>query len=99
MKPIKQLTLVLVSFISECPNERCKHMQKGNPRSPAMTCVQCGEVYCFTHGAAHIGHTCAEYNRLRARELQLNNAFITRRTVLWYVGLVPAGVARVLSLM
>ena len=50
-----------------------------------MNCTQCGTEYCFTHAGAHAGSSCAEYNRLRARELQLNHAFITKRTVLWCV--------------
>lgn len=69
----------------ECPNEACRHLQKGNPRWPAMTCEKCGKKYCYAHSLAHPGVTCRQYLASRAQENKLNNQFIQRHSVKWCV--------------
>eukprot|EP00004_Rigifila_ramosa_P026831 TRINITY_DN850_c0_g1_i2.p1 TRINITY_DN850_c0_g1~~TRINITY_DN850_c0_g1_i2.p1 ORF type:complete len:305 (-),score=35.88 TRINITY_DN850_c0_g1_i2:38-928(-) len=42
-----------------CP--KCQVWQTGNPRRPDMVCnsTECGHAFCFAHGNAHLGVTCA----------------------------------------
>ena len=76
------LRAVAVCF-RECPNDQCRHLQKGNPRWPAMTCEKCGTEYCYSHSRAHVGLTCRQYLASRAQENKLNDDFIQRHSVKW----------------
>jgi len=60
-----------------CP--RCEHLQIGRLRRPQMTCAECGEVYCFTHGDAHPpGVSCWKYERSIRTTMVQDEAFIKR---------------------
>ncbi|CAN0479545.1 unnamed protein product, partial [Hapterophycus canaliculatus] len=44
----------------ECPT--CSKLSIGDPSaSLEMRCGGCGAVFCYEHGGAHEGKTCAEY--------------------------------------
>ncbi|CAM9230041.1 unnamed protein product [Discosporangium mesarthrocarpum] len=62
----------------ECP--RCECQQVGDPLLPQMVCQSCGTTYCYTHGGAHQGKSCAEHERATAEEMKLNQALISNIT-------------------
>lgn len=44
----------------ECP--KCGKLSVGDPSvSWEMRCGGCGAVFCYEHGGAHEGRSCAEY--------------------------------------
>ena len=55
----------------DCP--RCDHMNKGHRfMSPRVHCEGCGHDFCFHHGDAHPGQTCARY-AFQARKAQVDS--------------------------
>ncbi|KAF0687083.1 Aste57867_21164 [Aphanomyces stellatus] len=61
----------------ECPF--CHVVQVGGgAENPAMTCVHCGHEFCFSHSNAHMGSTCAAYEKARRAEEKLNQAKISQ---------------------
>eukprot|EP00922_Rhytidocystis_sp_ex-Travisia-forbesii_P005510 GHVS01008027.1.p1 GENE.GHVS01008027.1~~GHVS01008027.1.p1 ORF type:complete len:735 (+),score=207.66 GHVS01008027.1:439-2643(+) len=67
---------------SSCP--RCQHMQTNttttNKRrvTGPVRCVLCGHVYCYEHGDAHHGITCAEFVRSHRAEDRLTRGVLRR---------------------
>jgi len=49
-----------------CPT--CGAPNSGLPGAPAMVCTGCGGAFCFSHGAAHAGRSCAEFDAAHAAE-------------------------------
>ncbi len=66
----------------ECPNKACGLVQKGSPARPAMVCAGCGAAFCFSHGGAHPGATCAAFDRAHAAEEKATAAQLARDGVL-----------------
>ncbi|CAM9190792.1 unnamed protein product [Ectocarpus sp. 6 AP-2014] len=63
----------------ECP--RCANLSVGDPSvSLEMRCGECGYVFCYEHGGAHQGKTCAEYVEATADETNRTMALIGRIT-------------------
>ncbi|CAB1120690.1 unnamed protein product [Ectocarpus sp. CCAP 1310/34] len=63
----------------ECP--RCANLSVGDPSaSLEMRCGACGCVFCYEHGGAHQGKTCAEYVDATADETNRTMALIGRMT-------------------
>eukprot|EP00051_Salpingoeca_urceolata_P008403 m.105687 g.105687 ORF g.105687 m.105687 type:complete len:505 (+) comp15734_c0_seq1:58-1572(+) len=53
--------------LCECPT--CGAFQRGNPeQSSVMVCSECEVEYCFFHGLAHKGSTCAEFTERTAKD-------------------------------
>ena len=62
----------------ECPAPGCGAVQQGSPDAPAMTCARCGGAFCYAHGAAHAGGTCADFDRAHAAENASTEALLKR---------------------
>ncbi|CAN0514518.1 unnamed protein product, partial [Ectocarpus sp. 8 AP-2014] len=63
----------------ECP--RCANLSVGDPSvSLEVRCGECGYVFCYEHGGAHQGKTCAEYVEATADETNRTMALIGRMT-------------------
>eukprot|EP00752_Nemacystus_decipiens_P005154 g4677.t1 len=63
----------------ECP--KCGKLSVGNPSvSWEMRCGGCGAVFCYEHGGAHEGKSCAEYLESTADDTQRSMALIGRMT-------------------
>lgn len=62
-----------------CPY--CNHPQvcKGAD-DPMETCTKCSKLFCFTHGNAHEGKSCADYDRREAHNQLQSRATIQRTT-------------------
>lgn len=58
----------------ECPN--CEHLQIGKEKQNQMICAKCSCEYCFLHGGAHNGKTCAEYEDSIAEETKSTNILL-----------------------
>lgn len=48
----------------EC--SQCGHLQIGDPDRPEMRCDSCGATFCYEHGGAHEGRSCAEHEAATA---------------------------------
>jgi hypothetical protein len=66
----------------ECPRKECGAVQEGSAARPAMRCASCGADFCFSHGGAHPGRSCAEFDRLHADE-ERKTAAALKREVEW----------------
>jgi hypothetical protein len=44
--------------LQECP--KCDELIAGDPSLPDMTCASCQTAFCFHHGLAHAGRSCAK---------------------------------------
>ncbi|CAM9767455.1 unnamed protein product, partial [Laminaria digitata] len=62
----------------ECP--RCSKLQVGDPLKVEMCCTSCRTVFCYDHGGAHEGKSCAEYSETTADETGRTLALIGRMT-------------------
>ena len=45
-----------------------------------MVCGHCGYIYCYKHGAAHSGKSCAEYEQSIAREVEESQSVLRQIT-------------------
>lgn len=60
--------------LRECPF--CNISSEGTAEQPQMVCsnAACGKEFCFLHSNAHVGKTCAQYDREHIEEEKLNEA-------------------------
>jgi hypothetical protein len=61
----------------QCPY--CDHSQicKGS-QEPSCLCESCGKEFCFIHSNAHIGQSCAEYEKQMVALDKLNQVMISK---------------------
>ena len=53
----------------ECPFEGCTALLSSTPSAPPdVHCSACGRGFCFHHGAAHLGASCAQFDAQHAQE-------------------------------
>eukprot|EP00968_Pinguiococcus_pyrenoidosus_P011249 scaffold898_cov229-Pinguiococcus_pyrenoidosus.AAC.13 len=65
----------------DCP--KCEEQVLGSPQQPALVCHRCGYgrregEFCFFHANAHVGMSCAEYNRSRAVQERSSEALVNK---------------------
>ncbi len=62
----------------ECPSPTCSAVMQGSPEQPSMTCTACRTVFCFSHGLAHAGGTCASFDAAHAEETKRTNDLLQK---------------------
>jgi hypothetical protein len=56
----------------ECPKCNAGTSDHNTSLPPAITCLECGYVYCFYHNNAHEGQSCEHYIRSMNRQMRRN---------------------------